>query len=393
MKALSCSHCRYRVFFDNTSCTHCGAVLGFLPGEGMLAFSLPPADAPAPEGSWQRLGSSGAALRPCANYVGEQVCNWMVEADDPHPLCRSCRLTRVIPDLGPPGNRALWAALEQAKRRFVCTVLERGLALVPKSEDEARGLAFDFLQTLPEQPDVLTGHSMGVITLNVAEADDAVREQTRLAMHEPYRTLLGHFRHESGHYFWDRLIAGTRWLKPFRARFGDERADYAAALAAHYQQQPADWPEHFVSAYASSHPWEDWAETWAHYWHIVDGLETAAAWGLALNGVAPGLRPVYPRPLRASTRDAIGRIVGQWLPVARFVNAMDRSLGTKDSYPFLLSTPALDKLAFVHRVVRAAVTAPRRARSPSALAGTGEAMDSAAAADDGDAMDALDAAP
>jgi len=345
MRLLRCTKCSHRVFFENTTCVYCSSALGFVPGEGMVAFEV------EESGDWVRLGPEGSVQRQCQNYALEGVCNWMVAADDAQALCRSCRLTRVIPALGPPGNRERWAALEQAKRRVIYSLIEYRLPILSKIEDARSGLAFDFLETLPAAHRVLTGHDNGVITLNVAEADDEVREKTRRQMREPYRTLLGHFRHETGHYYWDRLVDNTEWLEPFRELFGDERDDYSAALSRHYQQVLVDWEATFITAYASSHPWEDWAETWAHYWHIVDGLETASAWGLSLLATAPGADAVLPAPMPLHADDAVAIIVEQWLPVSQFVNAINRSLGTHDSYPFVLTAPVLQKLAFVHLVV------------------------------------------
>lgn len=347
MKAHYCSRCGQRVFFENVACNACGAALGYVPGEGMVSFEV--------QGErWTRAGNEGAAHRPCANYTQHSVCNWMVDCSDTQTLCRSCRLTRMIPALVAPGNLERWATIEQAKRRLIHALIESGLPLVGKVEDEETGLAFDLLEDMPATPHVVTGHDSGVITLNIVEADDAVREQTRAAMHEPYRTLLGHLRHESGHYYWERLVSGTPLHDAFRSLFGDENADYAAALSTHYTSPRLDWQNEFVSAYASSHPWEDWAETWAHYWHIADGLETAQAWGLRLNGVSRGAAPVMPHALSQTGGDISASIVQLWLPVSQFVNAMDRSLGTRDSYPFVLNKPVVDKLQFVHQVVSTA---------------------------------------
>jgi hypothetical protein len=91
--------------------------------------------------------------------------------------------------------------------------------------------------------------------------------------------LLGHFRHEVGHYFWDRLVAtDPHQLEEFRVLFGDDRQDYGEALKRHYDEgAPANWQDTYISMYATMHPWEDFAETWAHYLHIVDTLETAGA--------------------------------------------------------------------------------------------------------------------
>ena len=282
MKIFHCDHCGHLLFFESTSCVSCGHRVAYLP-DLQVVTSLEPDSADILRSVRSEARQCG--YRVCANLAIEGTCNWAVPVDDDHPLCASCRLTRVIPNLGNPGNAAAWYRLEVAKRRLLFTLMELGLPVPSRTDDPEHGLAFEFLaDPEPGGPPVLTGHADGVITINIAEADDAERERRRAAMHEPYRTLLGHMRHESGHYYWDRLIRGTTSdLDAFRAIFGDERADYAAALARYYQTgRPADWQDQFVSAYASAHPWEDWAETWAHYLHMVDTLETAAACGLSL---------------------------------------------------------------------------------------------------------------
>jgi hypothetical protein len=220
-----------------------------------------------------------------------------VPAEASGAFCQACRLNRTIPDLGRPEHLLRWQRLEAAKHRLVYSLLRLGLALVSKFEDPDTGLAFDFLADppagFPDGPNILTGHAQGLITINLAEADDAEREHTRKEMAEPYRTLLGHFRHEIGHYYWEQLVRDGPWLEWFRTMFGDERQDYGACLERHHAEgPPPDWQERFVSGYASAHPWEDFAETWAHYLHIVDTLETADAFGLRIApmaGRAPGL--------------------------------------------------------------------------------------------------------
>src|SRR6185436_17928775 len=197
--------------------------------------------------------------------------------------CRSCRLDKVIPNLANAGAKEGWHRLESAKRRLLYTLIDLGLPV--------EGLAFQFLEDAPGGNKVFTGHEGGVITINVAEADDPFREKMRVQMGEAYRTLLGHFRHEVGHHYWERLVSQSDRLAGFRERFGDERADYDQARQRHYEQgPPADWGTRFVSVYASMHPWEDWAETWAHYLHMTDTLETARAHGVVVRAEGAAVR-------------------------------------------------------------------------------------------------------
>jgi len=348
VKHLTCSHCGNRVFFENDACEVCNSALGYAPDEQrMLAFERSTSQA------WRRLGPEGPAHKPCMNRQ-QDICNWTVPLDSAHEHCLSCRTTHTIPALGKPENLGYWAALERAKRRLFYTLVELVLPTPSKLEDPDNGLSFEFLEQLTPRERVLIGHDEGVITLNVAEADDARRENMRVSMHESSRTLLGHFRHEIGHYYWDRLVRGSPWVDEFRALFGDERADYEAALEKHYASPDVDWPERFISAYASSHPWEDWAETWAHYLHMVDGLETAAAWGTHLDHALPGGPGLQVRALDLGAQSIRQVVVEQWLPVSQFINAMDRSLGARDSYPFIVVPPVVEKLDFIHRVVRSA---------------------------------------
>ena len=185
------------------------------------------------------------------------------------------------------------------------------------------------------------------------EAEDAVREQMRTAMHEPYRTLLGHFRHEIGHYYWDLLIGPTEELWEFRRLFGDERADYDQALQTYYQNGPLPaWSKSFISAYASAHPWEDWAETWAHYLLISDALHTAEHWGFRLKPAAERHAPVPETKVSRAVGDIATLLLDQWVPLALFLNSMNRTLGHSDAYPFVLPAPVIDKLRFIDQVVK-----------------------------------------
>jgi len=232
-------------------------------------------------------------------------------------------------------------------------ILSLELPLVTKLQDGRRGLEFKFLNDTVavngDQSRVLTGHDDGLITINVAEADDVYRETQRQHQHEPYRTLLGHFRHEIGHYYWDQLIANSDRLEQFRQLFGDEQLDYAEAVKQHYEQgAPANWEERFISAYATTHPWEDWAESWAHVMHMVDALETAQAVGLSANPLRRDepILSIPAKPPLARVED-FDQLVREWTSLTYVLNNLTRGLGLADAYPFVLSTPVIEKLRFV----------------------------------------------
>jgi hypothetical protein len=355
VKVFHCDHCEALVFFENVRCVNCDHALAYLPDLEVVG-SLNEAG----ENFWTSplARSHGRKYRLCENYVTHNVCNWAVPADNASTLCRSCSLTRVIPDLGKPRHKEAWYKLEAAKRRLVYSLQRLGCPLASKVDDPEHGLAFEFLAD-PESsaaPRVTTGHADGVITLNVAEADDAERERRRVDLHEPYRTLLGHFRHEVGHYYWERLVQNSAGLDRFRELFGDERKDYARSLQEHYKNgAPADWQQRFVSAYAASHPWEDWAESWAHYLHTTDTLEIASACGLSLRprrSDEPTLKdPAAPGGDRTEPFD---KIIADWLSLAYVLNNLSRSLGQPDAYPFVLSAAAVEKLRFVHETIASA---------------------------------------
>lgn len=353
MKTFHCDKCAQQVFFENTLCCNCDSTLGYQPDKRDVRSYEPAGD-----GRWRSINPAdqGKLYKQCRNYAVEQVCNWMLDADDPQELCASCQLTVVIPQLSSDQNHLFWQRLESAKRRLLYSLWTLNLKPVSKAQDEATGLAFQFLEDGPKHDDkVLTGHDNGLITLNIAEADPVIRERTREQMHEPYRTLLGHFRHESGHYYFDRLVADTAWIDGYRTLFGDERQDYGDSLKRHYENgPPSDWEQRFISSYASSHPWEDWAETWAHYLHMIDTLDTAHACGLSLNpGKAdePAL-DISTSPLKIQSFD---EIIADWFALTYVLNSLTRSVGTPDAYPFKLSTPVQEKLGFVHQVVMAQV--------------------------------------
>ncbi|WP_186106242.1 zinc-binding metallopeptidase family protein [Burkholderia gladioli] len=374
MKTFHCGNCGQLVFFENVRCERCEAPLGYLPEVGEVgAFEID-----ASSGQWRSLHPSvaGQLYRPCHNYSVENVCNWMVPADSPASYCESCALTETIPDLSNPDHRPLWYRTEAAKRRLVYTLTMLGLPVESRLLAPERGMSFAFKAATESEP-VMTGHANGLITLNLAEADDAERERVRAAMHEPYRTLVGHFRHEIGHYYFDRLIVGSAWQEAFRERFGDERADYQAALDAHYQNgAPAGWEDSYISEYASMHPWEDWAETWAHYLHMVDTLDTANACGLVLDPDDDSLPHLDDQT--SVDEASFGNLMRRWFPLTYALNSLNRSMGVADAYPFALSPAVVAKLRFVHRVISATREAAPDEASGARAAGSEEVRDEAA---------------
>ncbi|MCP5426005.1 MAG: putative zinc-binding peptidase [Gammaproteobacteria bacterium] len=387
MKTFSCGVCAQPVYFENSLCTNCGSTLGFLPDQMRLAAVVEGEDGlwhtprsasevsthPAPQnrGFWARLfgrdnkkkpvermvsTSPTPAYRKCGNYLQHNVCNWMAPAESTEVFCTACQPNQIIPNLSRPGNLEKWARIERSKRRLVYGLLRLGLPQRTKAEDAENGLGFAFLSSLDAPPDlpVLTGHADGLITINLDEADSVHRERMRLDMDEKYRTLLGHFRHEIGHYYWDLLVRDSDRVEAFRELFGDERADYQQALDNYYANgAPEDWQDRCISAYAASHPWEDWAESFAHYLHIVDTLETSEHFGITTerrlpDGAVQGAAPDFDSYGVAD----FGPIIDQWAPLTFALNSINRSMGQTDTYPFVLSPKSIEKLGFVHQVIR-----------------------------------------
>ncbi|MEY4547240.1 MAG: hypothetical protein RL685_3435 [Pseudomonadota bacterium] len=356
MKLFACPACQQIVHFENSACTRCGHALAFLPDRGTLT-ALEPVKGEA--ATFVALGAAlkGARYRLCGNQVDHAACNWAVPEDAAERFCRACRLNDVIPNLADAVAKDAWIKLEQNKRRMMYTLLELQLPIESRA-DRPDGLAFAMKQDLPGEEKVMIGHDVGLITINIAEADSPFREKTRLQLGEGYRTLLGHFRHEIGHYYWDRLVKDSAFLEPFRDLFGDERASYEEAVAAHYRDgAPKDWPMRFVSSYASMHPWEDWAESWAHYLHMVDTLETARSFGLAIR--PPALKEGDELKVRTQRLDFedVDDLLTAWAPLSVALNALNRSMGLADAYPFVLSEPAVKKLRFVHAVIEGSPSA------------------------------------
>jgi hypothetical protein len=336
MRLFTCSSCGHLLFFENTQCQRCGNRLAYLPASS--EFVAVAAEA------------SDTQVRLCQNYEQHNVCNWAIPAGSEDTFCMSCSLNDTIPNLDAADAKQAWVRLETAKRRLLYSLMDLGLPIERRAPDGDAGLAFSFKGSTAEE-EVFTGHSNGLITINIAEASDPFRDRTREQMGEAYRTVLGHFRHEIGHYYWDRLIKCGRWLEPFRAMFGDETADYEEARKRHYDDgPPADWAGQYVSAYASMHPWEDWAETFAHYLHMVDTLETAGAYGLALKPKSASGAPIPNVATRRLHFDDFDELSAAWLPLTNALNSLNRSMGLNDLYPFVLSEPAITKLRFVHDV-------------------------------------------
>jgi hypothetical protein len=357
MRIFTCSSCQHTVFFENVQCTRCGRRLAYLPAQRILS-AVEPLDAQeeaGPASLFRPLSTraGGGKYRLCKNQIDYGACNWLIPAKEPHSLCVACRMSVDRPDdLDDPAALENWRKLERAKRRLLYTLDALGLPSESRLERPDRGLAFAF-KADAEGEKVLTGHADGLVTINLSEANDAYRERMRMDMGEAYRTLLGHLRHEVGHYYWDRLIADGPWLSPFRALFGDERVDYGKSLRRHYKEgPPADWQQRYVSAYSTMHPWEDWAETWSHYLHMVDTLDTAQAYGMTLKPKpVGGARKSRVLRVRSLDLEDFDGLIDRWVGLTVALNGLNRSMGFNDPYPFVLKSSAIEKLRFVHDVV------------------------------------------
>jgi hypothetical protein len=352
MKIFQCQACDQPVSFESTRCDSCQRRLGYVCGVHEVSALEPSGDL------WHAYADPAGKYRFCAN-AAHDACNWLVPDGAPERFCAACRHNRVVPDLTIGWNLTRWRQIEAAKHRMFYSLMRLGLPLMTRAENPVTGLAFDFLVDPAESyrmgPPVLTGHLNGLITMNIAEADDVERERRRMLFGEYYRTLLGHFRHEIGHYFWNVLVRQDQSLWDFRALFGDESQNYAAALQRHHTYGPPDdWAEGYVSAYATCHPWEDFAETWAHYLHIVDTLETASVFGLRLsphfrNKTAPTVAIDFD-PHQSPDLD---RMVEAWLPLTYAINSLSRSMGQPALYPFKLTPAVIAKLSFIHERIDA----------------------------------------
>jgi hypothetical protein len=343
MLTFRCDFCAARLFFENDTCLACGRKVGFRSDDLTMCTAE---------------SAASAGLQPCRNWAEYAACNWFAPArGDGGGYCAACSLNEVVPDLADLQRRALWTDTERAKRRLIFTLLEIGLPLLGLGDKQAlsfRLLADERADTgevnpPPEKEPIYIGHDNGRLTLNVVEADDVLREAIRKRLNEPYRTMLGHLRHEIGHYYWYLLVDGMPIQGPFRDLFGDERVDYQTALRRYYETGPsADWQHTFVSAYASVHPWEDFSETWAHYIHILDTLETASASAVGFGG------RTLTSPLPLDNARPFASVLADWVPLTVCLNQLNRSMGMRDAYPFAITERVADKLAFVDTLCRRA---------------------------------------
>ena len=347
MKIFQCSHCANPVFFENVICQKCGYWLGY-DHPTLSMYAVPPGSGP-----WMINSGNVKNVRYCRNHEYD-VCNWFVE-DGIAEYCSACQLNRTIPNLQMESTLPKWRHFEQAKHRLVYSLKRLGLPLISKMQDEGSGLCFHFIDKEVESKDIKMGHVEGEITILISEADPVKREQIRENLNEKYRTMIGHLRHEIGHYYWQQLIStDVNLMEKFRTHFGDERQDYTQALSNHYQYGPQmNWQYHFISSYASSHAWEDWAETWAHYMHLIDTMETAYYFGLDIEPELNDAQHMYAK----ATFDPYGildfkQILDYSIPLFFAMNSINRSMGIADLYPFVISDAVVTKLTCIHEMVQ-----------------------------------------
>ncbi len=343
MKIFECGHCQHPLYFENNSCENCGHLSGYRDTDRkMLTFD--------PQGTSLVSDREQIEYRYCKNKQHD-VCNWLIEKDDPHEYCRACQLNRTVPNLSQSKNFEGWRNLEIAKHRLIYQLQKIGLSLPSKMMQED-GLCFDFVAR-QGNPNLMTGHASGVITILLREADSVLREQARRQLLEPYRTLIGHLRHEVGHYFWERLVMiDPKVQASFREIFGDDSVSYTDALQRYYQEgAPADWQAGFISKYATSHPWEDWAETWAHYLHIMDMVETAHFFKLKVDPKEMSADMQTKVSFDPYTVKNFDRIIQKCVPLSFAVNSINRAMGIPDVYPFVISPAVVRKMKFIHRLL------------------------------------------
>ena len=336
MGRFCCDRCGREVDFEASSCPECTAPLGYVPDQQTLRALTPLAD-----GVSFALSGDAAEYWRCLNAAWG--CNWMVPAGMGSTWCRSCALTRGRPDVARSDAVDAWMLAEASKRRLVHQLDQLALPVEPRSAATPNGLAFDLVHVPGERG--LTGHLDGVVTIDLTEADPVVRDELRRRLGEPYRTLIGNLRHEIAHHYWHRLVDQSGHLTRFRDLFGDERADYAPALERHYATPDVAWDEHrFITRYAQAHPHEDWAETFAHYLHVVDLVDTANAYRLVASGPSSLTTPM-------GEQRTFMPILRRWQPLARALDHLADAVGSARLYPIDPVGAVVDKLEFVHACI------------------------------------------
>ncbi|NII71105.1 putative zinc-binding metallopeptidase [Microbacterium ulmi] len=333
-----CPHCRHFVYLDRLACPNCEAELGYHILSRQF-YGIRNGQAVIDDETWYT----------CSNR--EWGCNWLVWEGAPAGRCFSCRLTRARPDADDTVALEKLANVEEAKRRLLLQLGDLGLPIVPWSV-EPGGLGFDLISSLSRGRPVMIGHANGIITIDLAESLDDRREALRVRLGEPYRTILGHLRHEVGHYYQNVLLTDDELWARCRELFGDERDSYKDALARHYSfGAPANWQESFISEYATMHPWEDFAETFAHYLHLTGTLQTAAAIGIHLDAAVTNLRDTDVVPQESYRDEPVQQLLTDWEWMSQAFNRINRSMGFGDLYPFDMVAPVKRKLGFVHEIV------------------------------------------
>lgn len=346
MKIFQCGHCNHPLFFENYVCEKCGHLSGYRASDRiMLTFN--------PDNSPLISDREQVEYKFCKNKE-HKVCNWVVDAASSEDFCEACQLNRTIPNLSATKNFELWRNLEVAKHRLVYQLFKMKIPVVSKHVDQS-GMCFDFVSK-QGNPSLMTGHANGVITILLREANSVIREQTRKKLLEPYRTLIGHLRHEVGHYYWEQMVLPDEAsLNEFRSIFGDERMDYSEALQRYYENGAQEnWQESFISKYATAHPWEDWAETWAHYLHIMDMVETAHFFGLKVDPSSEITSMETDVTFDPYVEADFDKIVEACVPLSFAVNSINRAMGLPDVYPFVISSGVVVKMKFIHRILSTA---------------------------------------
>lgn len=369
MKTFMCS-CTGNpaLFFESNSCYNCGRVVGITDNFQLVQ----PFNFDQLTGNYFLDNSDDIQYKKCQNFLNYQACNGMIQVgatDEKGALinyCFSCRYNDTIPNLSIRGHLPLWIKMENAKRRALYTLKALSLPLQNIYQDPFYGITFTFgvdsdvndhfKTRLHNGPAITTGHNCGHITINLAEADDVARSKIKMDMGENYRTLLGHFRHEFGHYYFDVLIADNTYnYNMYKDCFNDVGQDYTMAQNDYYKySSPENWQQEYISEYATMHPWEDWAETWAHYMHIVDTLETAQHYGLkpsrmgAVNSQRSHGVEQFQEVDFFTFHPNFDFILDVWIEFSVILNSLNRSMGLQDAYPFVLTPTVRKKLKFVH---------------------------------------------